>query len=267
MDPISQRHVEDIRSFKAKKLHNLRIEYAVKALESRESFLEVGCGEGFCTRSIAHWSKKPFRRIEGFDLDAIRIARAQSLWSDDGRIRYRVSDAGKPFPYRDGEFDAVVLLDILEHVPAPEYILRESLRVLKKGGIFFLVVPCEGEPGTLHSLLHRRRWKGSEKYGGHIQQFRKKDIADQLEGMGLERRWARYSCHWIGQLTDVAGYEIKRLADLKAGQSLTRGEGIKFYLLKKAMKTFLQKLSYGESAVLARVGAGAMDLNICFQKT
>ncbi len=266
MDTITERRIEDILSFGAKKLHNFRIEYAVRALEGRENFLEVGCGEGFCTRSIAHWSRKPFARIEGFDLDAARIAKAQGLWSDEGRIRYRVSDAGKPFPYGAGEFDAVVLLDILEHVGEPEFLLRESLRVLKKGGVFFLVVPCEGEPGTLHGWLHRRQWKGSERYGGHVQQFRKKEIEALLGKMGLERRWARYSCHWIGQLTDVAGYEIKRLADVKAGRGLTRAEAAKFYLLKKAMKVFLQKLSYAESAVLSKVGAGAMDLNICYRK-
>ena len=173
---IKERNIEDLRNFKAKKLHNLRIEYAIKAIQGCDSFLEVGSGEGFCTRSIVSYSKKPFLKIRAFNIDAERVALAKSLWTDNGKIVYGVSDACKPFPYKDSEFDAVVLLDIMEHVQKPDFLIKECVRVLRKNGILFLVVPCEGEPCTLHKFFRKRGWSLSEEFVGHIQQLTKREV-------------------------------------------------------------------------------------------
>jgi ubiquinone/menaquinone biosynthesis C-methylase UbiE len=44
-------------------------------------------------------------------------------------------------PYQDGEFDAVVLGEILEHVDDPEVVLAEAYRVVKVGGIVIASTP------------------------------------------------------------------------------------------------------------------------------
>lgn len=265
-DLISERKIEDLRSFKAMKLHNLRIRYAIEALEGCRSFLEVGSGEGFCTRSIVHWSVQGYDRVEGFDLDAARVRTAQEGWSDAGRIRYRVADAQKHFPYRDGEFDAVVVLDVLEHVPDPGFVVREARRVLKPGGVLFSVVPCEGEPGVLHSRLRLKGWKGSHHFGGHINAFTKDEIMALLEAEGFGVDWVRYSAHKFGQYTDYLGYEIKRYADKKNNGGLSALEKMRFYLVKKSVKTWMQKFSYLESKAFSKRAKGAMDLNVCARK-
>lgn len=44
----------------------------------------------------------------------------------------------RAMPFRDGEFDAVWSIWVLEHVPNPEQALREMRRVLKPGGMLLL---------------------------------------------------------------------------------------------------------------------------------
>lgn len=49
-------------------------------------------------------------------------------------------DAGK-LPFGEAVFDSVLLLDVLEHVAAPEVALSEALRVLRSGGCLLLTIP------------------------------------------------------------------------------------------------------------------------------
>lgn len=263
---IEERSVEDLRSLRTKKLHNLRIEYAIKAIQDCDTFLEVGSGEGFCTRTIVSYSTKPFLKVKAFDIDPARVAVAKSLWTDNGKISYEVSDACKTFPYKDSEFDAIVLLDIIEHVKDPSLVIKECVRVLRKRGILFLVIPCEGEPCTLHRFFRKRGWSLSEEFVGHIQQLTKKEVSKMLEDEGLKTVWVRHSCHIIGQITDMIGYEMKKIAKIKIERGLNITEKILFYIMRKSEHLFLRKLSYFESKIFARIGFCSLDLNICCRR-
>jgi hypothetical protein len=77
-------------------------------------------------------------------------------------------------------------------------------RVLKPGGRFHIVLPLEGQPHTLYTLLGcGTRWTAKVRHGGHIQIFsaaRFESMADAT-GLRLERR--RWSYHGILQVADV----------------------------------------------------------------
>lgn len=51
---------------------------------------------------------------------------------------------GRPLPYADDSFDAVVSMDVIEHVVDPVPWVREALRVLKPNGVLFLTTPNYG---------------------------------------------------------------------------------------------------------------------------
>lgn len=105
--------------------------------------LDIGCGGGRISETLPYYYKKG--RIYGCDVSATAITYAKKMGS--GRVTYKVSKT-KKLPYSDNFFDVCICLDVLEHVPDVNFFLKEVRRVLKKGGVFFLIVPTEGEPGT-----------------------------------------------------------------------------------------------------------------------
>lgn len=46
-----------------------------------------------------------------------------------------------PFPVKDGQFDAVLLINVLEHIYNFDALIKESFRILKPGGKFVIIVP------------------------------------------------------------------------------------------------------------------------------
>ena len=50
-------------------------------------------------------------------------------------------DLSEPLPFRNGEFDTIILSDVLEHLPQPEKLWKEISRILAKGGRLIMNVP------------------------------------------------------------------------------------------------------------------------------
>ena len=61
-----------------------------------------------------------------------------SLTLDLSKIEFHVASA-MDLPYKDGNFDLVVSLNAFEHIPDPLLALREAIRVVKKGGLVYLI--------------------------------------------------------------------------------------------------------------------------------
>jgi SAM-dependent methyltransferase len=53
-------------------------------------------------------------------------------------------DAQQRLPWPSGNFDRVIAIHVLEHLPNLPAALREIARVLKPEGVFDVVLPCEG---------------------------------------------------------------------------------------------------------------------------
>ncbi len=63
---------------------------------------------------------------------------------------------GQCLPFRAASFDAVIALDVLEHLPSPEQCIREAARVLRDGGQLILQTPFLY---PLHDMPHDfQRW-------------------------------------------------------------------------------------------------------------
>lgn len=53
-------------------------------------------------------------------------------------------DAEKKLPFDDNYFDRIIAIHVLEHLPNLPSTIKEASRVLKKNGLFQVVIPCEG---------------------------------------------------------------------------------------------------------------------------
>lgn len=94
--------------------------------------LDLGCAGGFMAEALA----KRGAQVTGIDpaSDAITAAR-QHAQAEGLRIAYDVG-VGEALPYDAAGFDAVVCVDVLEHVTDLQKVMFEVARVLRPGGLF-----------------------------------------------------------------------------------------------------------------------------------
>ena len=94
--------------------------------------LDLGCAGGFMAEALALRGAN----VTGIDPaeDAIDAARAHARESGL-RIGYDVG-VGEALPYESASFDAVVCVDVLEHVADLAKVLSEVVRTLRPGGLF-----------------------------------------------------------------------------------------------------------------------------------
>lgn len=94
--------------------------------------LDLGCAGGFMAEALDDRGA----RVTGIDPAKDAIAAASAHADLTGReIRYDVG-VGEALPYADASFDAVVCVDVLEHVQSLPQVIAEVTRVLRPGGLF-----------------------------------------------------------------------------------------------------------------------------------
>jgi SAM-dependent methyltransferase len=103
------------------------------------SVLNLGSGPFFELEHL-HDSGRRFTVCD-VDARAVELARRRYTTRLAGAD---VLEPGGSLPYPDQSFDAVVSMDVIEHVPEPLPWVREALRVLKTGGLLFLTTPNYG---------------------------------------------------------------------------------------------------------------------------
>jgi SAM-dependent methyltransferase len=136
----------------------LHVAGLIASSDAGAAVLEVGCGEGYGTALLAGQTG----RIVGIDYDSATIDHAAQRYPQATFVRANL--AALPFP--DETFDAVVTLQVIEHVwNHPEFV-RGCLRVLRPGGLLIVSTPnrLTFSPGLDEpaNLFHTKEFTAAE---------------------------------------------------------------------------------------------------------
>jgi 2-polyprenyl-6-hydroxyphenyl methylase / 3-demethylubiquinone-9 3-methyltransferase len=94
--------------------------------------LDLGCAGGFMAEALAQRGA----RVTGIDPAAAAIDAARIHARDGGLDIVYHTGVGEDLPYPPASFDAVVCVDVLEHVADLAKVLAEVTRTLRPGGLF-----------------------------------------------------------------------------------------------------------------------------------
>jgi SAM-dependent methyltransferase len=233
----------------------MKVERALAALDGLppgSRVLDLGCGAGGTTRSLV--AARPDLAVSGCDFSRAAIAAARSFGDD---IPYAVADA-TALPYADGSLDAVIVYDVLEHIPDVGRCLAEIARVLRPGGVLAGTVPMEGQPGTFEWLRWKLGWQADLKAvaKGHVHRFTNRGLRTLFRRHGLRPvRWL-HSFHILGQVWDFWYYYAQHrwggVPGAPSGARPTRVRRLWWRLLASVFGP-LQRVAYWESRLLAGV--------------
>lgn len=124
---IAEKYPESKATFQCP-LGELRAQAALKALDGSDGLvLDLGCHDGYLAPRI--------RNYFGLDiaLPALKRVKKPRVWGDANRI-----------PFKNGSFDFILCLEVLEHVYNRVKVLKECGRVLRDDGKLVLSVPYDG---------------------------------------------------------------------------------------------------------------------------
>jgi len=89
------------------------------------------------------------------------------------------------FPFADGAFDVVIVIDVHEHFPQLGGLNREIARVLVPGGMAIITTP-NGDTRLPVAALKRVIGMGPETYGHVVQGYRIRELEEMLRSVGMQ---------------------------------------------------------------------------------
>jgi len=123
--------LHDINPLRLNYIHN-------RAPLSNKTVLDVGCGGGILTESMAELGAN----VTGIDMGdkALGVAKLHKLESGLD-INYQLTTAEDYAQEHAGKFDVVTCLEMLEHVPDPSSVIAACNKLVKPGGdVFFSTI-------------------------------------------------------------------------------------------------------------------------------
>jgi SAM-dependent methyltransferase len=194
--------------FQAAIRERLRAEFASR-VPAGGRILDVGCGNG----EFMAAAREAGYRVTGTDISVpgVELCRSRGLDAVAGDF------LTLPF---DGQFDAVTLWDVIEHLTDPAAFVARARALLRPGG--YLVIKTPGVTGRMFAMVKLApSLAGSILHEDHIQFFTDASFRRLAEGTGFD------------------GVELLRLGDLRG---------------KRPVRSFRRRLSRTARQAVNRLG-------------
>lgn len=135
--------------------------------------LDIGCGHGILTdqlESNSSWT------IDGADLNLTALKMGQA-----GRGKKYFYDITEHHPDMVEIYDAVLLFDVLEHIPEPRVFLDSVVRHVAPEGYIILNVPANQE-----------LFSNYDSAAGHLRRYDRRSLTDEFTHLPVEILDTRY---------------------------------------------------------------------------
>jgi SAM-dependent methyltransferase len=132
--------------------------------------LEVGCGHGLLLAEA---------RVRGWKVTGLELSSSAAEYARQLDLEVReatIEQAG----FADRSFDAVIAVDLLEHVPEPREFVSRCARLLVPGGALLIATP---DPESMVAQLFGKRWWGY--IPSHLHLVPRRVIRELLQAEGL----------------------------------------------------------------------------------
>lgn len=156
-----------------------RFKWLVESIEKQgaKTALDLGCADGYVCLTLAN---------RGINCLGINLYKPSVDIANERAKKHKLTASFKVADLMDvkTKSDAVVLFEVLEHVPNPQKVVNHCMSLVEKGGSFYLSTPS---PEHIGITLHKEetgRTSGDWDDGlpsGHLQIFTEDDLRNLLK--------------------------------------------------------------------------------------
>ncbi len=151
-----------------------QLESQLGQADGSKRILDVGCGDGLFFNELNR-----FGEVTGIESDPETLS-PQGKWRE--QIHLRMFDR----TFEPGvKYDAILMLDILEHMPDPEAALQHARKLLAPDGVLIATVPAFMALWTSHDDLNH-----------HVIRYRSDNFCPLVTQSGFQIRKSSYLFHW-----------------------------------------------------------------------
>lgn len=188
--------------------------------ESIKRVLDIGCGTGETMNFIK--ALIPKSEVHGIDTSRVAITYSKGR----GHKNVRLSGAEK-LPFKNNYFDAILFLDVLEHIENDIGALKEAKRGLKKDGV--IIVSCPALP-----IL----WSDHDANQGHIKRYQISDFRKLAKATDMTIEWVGYFNFFLSPIIAIMRWvsRIKPFAFMASYESGANYEVANHGLVNEVLK-------------------------------
>ena len=192
--------------------HVIAYRYAAELVKGLD-VLDAGAGEGYGAAMLAEGAQS----VTGIDLEPDVVDHAAASYPS---VTFRTADL-LAMPFEDASFDAVVSLQVIEHLQIPQRFVAECARVLRDRGILIIATPnrITFSPNGIRNPFHTVEFSGSElkallekekrftveRLAGTFHGPRVRAIETLIRGSFAERQIVQLVSEWPGWLRRAVG--------------------------------------------------------------
>jgi len=202
-----------------------------------KNIIDIGCGVGVY---IGYLKKERDLNVIGVDLNRFDLKKA----ARNNRWAEYVQASAEYLPFKDDSFDLVLFSEVLEHLPNPDYSLKEIHRILRDKGILIISTPSkkgiyENKEFVYFTLFLKRLLqlfrKGSFKvqYKEHISLQTVDELKMKLRNCGfeiIEEFYTGFCFPFAGEILQLLlKYDIVKRAYEKVDRLANRSKLLRDY--------------------------------------